>query len=465
MKNETKKKLKTLTEGNIALNMLLYALPLVVSYIISQSYSIVDEIIAGKFINEFSLGAVSSTASFAALFRALFNGFSAGCAIYVSQLFGKKDYAGIKRDIPGLATFVAFASIFVSALSILFRHPIMDYLKIDPALRGEAEIYFILYTAGYITTYVNLFLSNILHALGVTSVSIYISVSTALTKIAVTLLTVTVFSMGVAGLAVSTLVASGISTVIYIVILRKVFQQMECEPVGYKFSFSCVRRSLSYSLPATIQQVSFHGVSFLISPAINGLGAAATTGNSVANRMYGLATEGLWAAASAFACYTGQCVGEGSVKKIRRGVKTGFLLNCAVLLPFVAVSMLFADPIVSLFFPKDYTGEAFVYALRYATVFLPFVYVQLIGHFLHTYMRSLGRVKVVQIITLICSTIRVAATLLLVPVMHIDGVFVAQIISWAVDAVICTVLFFRLYRTDAHLEKILSSVHNKLEQK
>ena len=460
-----KKKLKNLTEGNITVNMLMYALPLVISYVISQSYTVVDEIIAGKFISEFALGAVSSTSSFATLFRAIFNGFSAGCAIYISQLFGKKDYVGIRRDIPGLAIFVTLASAAFSLLSILFRNPILDYLKVDPPLRREAEIYFAISTAGHIFTFLNMFLLNAIHALGVTSVSIYIPLSTAVTKILVTILTVTVFGMGVEGLAISTMVAALVSTAIYILILRQVFQRMDCERVKFRFSFSGVKRSLGYSLPATVQQLAFHGVAFLIAPAINGLGAAATTGNSIANRIYYIATESLWAAASAFACYTGQCVGLGSTKKIRRGVKVGFVLNCAMLFPFVAAAMLFANPIVSLFFPTDYAGDAFVYALRYATVYLPFVYVQLVEHFLHTYMRSLGQVKVVLWITLICSTIRVVATLLLVPVMQIDGVFVGQIISWAVDAVISTVLFYLFYRTDTHLEKILASVHKKLEQK
>lgn len=460
-----KKKLKNLTEGNVTLNMLLYAMPLLISYFINQSYSTIDGIIAGKFISEFALGAVSSTSSYGTLLRAFFNGFSAGCAIYISQLFGKKDFVGIKRDIPGLATFVCFAALAVSVVSILFRNPILDYLKVDPVLRQDAELYFVIHTAGYIITFTNLFLVNSLHALGVTTVSIYISISTAITKIIVTLLSVTVFGMGVEGLALSTMFAAIISTVIYLVILYKTFQRMECESVPYRFSFSCVRRSLGYSLPATVQQVAFHGVSFLISPAVNGLGAAASTSRSVANHLYSFSTESLWAASSAFACYTGQCVGAGNVKKVQKGIKIGFLLNILLMLPFVAVPVIFANPVVSLFFPAEHAGEAFAQALRYARLYLPFVYVQLIGHFLHTYMRSLGRVKVVLWVTLFCSTVRVVATLLLIPVMHIDGLFISQIIQWAIDAVISTVLFFLFYRTEAHLEKILASVHKKLEQK
>jgi len=53
----------------------------------------------------------------------------------------------------------------------------------------------------------------------------------------------------------------------------------------------------------------------------------------------------------------------------------------------------------------------------------------------------------------------------LIPVMHIDGLFVSQIIQWAIDAVISVVLFFLFYRSDEHLSKIITSVQKKLEKK
>ena len=123
--------------------------------------------------------------------------------------------------------------------------------------------------------------------------------------------------------------------------------------------------------------------------------------------------------------------------------------------------MLFANPITSLFFPANIAGEAFGYAVRYASVFVPFLYVQLIGHLLHSYMRSLGKVSVVLVITIFGSLVRVIATLLLVPRIHMDGVYLGQVISWSADAILSVVLFVCFYRTQEHIRRAVLKVHEK----
>ena len=135
--------------------------------------------------------------------------------------------------------------------------------------------------------------------------------------------------------------------------------------------------------------------------------------------------------------------------------RKGFLVNLAMTLPFAVVVWFFARPVVGLFFPADYTGAAFQMALRYAKVFFPFVFVQVVGHFLHSYMRSVGRVSMVLVITLIISVLRCVTTLFMVPAMGLDGAFWGQIISWAVDAAICYVLYVCCFRTEKQLNRIL----------
>ena len=93
--------------------------------------------------------------------------------------------------------------------------------------------------------------------------------------------------------------------------------------------------------------------------------------------------------------------------------------------------------------------------MRYAVIYLPFVYVQLVGHILHAYMRSLGCISTVLGITIFGSIIRITATILLVRVMHIEGVYLAQIISWAADAMLSIVIVTCFYRTAAHIKRVI----------
>ena len=149
---------KDLTEGSIYKSFLTYAIPLLISYILSQAYSTIDAVIAGKFISENALGAISATGSYELLFQSLFSGFAAGFGIYIAQQFGKGDYGAVRRDAVTMGAVVAVAAVAVSLLSVGLRDSILNYLKVDPILRKDAEIYFIIFTLGYVFSYVNMLL-------------------------------------------------------------------------------------------------------------------------------------------------------------------------------------------------------------------------------------------------------------------------------------------------------------------
>lgn len=446
---------KNLSEGNIYKNLLLYSIPLILSSILSQAYSTVDGVIAGKFISAYALGAISASNAVEILFTALIGGIAGGFSIYIAQHFGRGDFATIKRDVIGMTSFVVIIAICFSVLSISFRGPIMNFLNIDPLIRSEAQTYFTIYNIGLVILFANQLFVAVLHALGVTSFSFYVTLLSALMNIGGNLLSVCVFGMGVEGLAISTLISALASSVVYIFMLKKAFREIPSEKTPFKFDFSCVKNSLRYTVPHALQLLSFYGVSFIIAPAINTLGAAATTGYSIANRINALGTVAIGGFASAFGCYTGQCFGRGDIRLIRRGVRVGLWMNCAIELPFVLTVLIFAKPIVSLFFPDQYAGEAYEYAVRYATIFFPFVYLRLIGHFLHTYMRSLGRVSVVLWLTIIGSVVYIIGALTLIPIIGFNGAFISQIISWFVDVIICGGIYFFRYRTENQLKLII----------
>ena len=452
---------KNLTEGNIYKNYLLYAIPLILSSLLSSAYSTIDAVIAGKFISEHALGAISATSSYDVLFNAFFNGFSGGFSIYISQLFGIGDRASIKRDAVHMTLFVAVVSVVISALSILFRAPIIGYLNVDPVIREDAEIYFILYTSGYVFSFVNKILMKTLYALGVTSFSIYVSLASAILNIVGNLFAVLVLDMGVAGLACSTILSVFAATVFYLYMLKKAFGELECEKVNYRFRLSCVTRTIRYTLPVAVQKVAFHATGIFIAPAINGLGADATTGYSVMNRMYNICAQSFWNTCSAVDCYTAQCVGMGDHRKLKRGLLAGVWMNIAILSPFVLIFLLFAEPIASIFFTAGYVGPAMEYSVRFFKVFSPFLYINMAGHLMHSYMRSIGRVGTVLWVTIIGSVVRILATLLLVPTFKMDGVYIGMVLSWLVDGAISVAMYFAFYHKEHHIKGLVERFHYK----
>ena len=452
---------KNITEGNIYKNYFLYGLPLILSSIISSLYSTTDAVIAGKFISEHALGAISATASYELLFFSFFNGVSRGFSVYIAQLFGKGKFAELKRGILNMGSFVAGIALLASLLSIAFRSPILDYLNVDPLLRKDAETYFVIYTSSYLFSYVNLYLLSVLFALGTTSFSLLVTVISATVNIAGNLLTVLVLDLGVAGLALSTVVSTVVVTGIYVWLISKAFRELQCEPIRYRFSLRIVKESIAYTIPTAIQKIAFHATGILCAPAINGLGAAATTAYSVMSKMYYFCAQSFWNMSSALDCHTAHAAGAGDVKKVRRGLSVGLWTNVAVLTPFVILFIFLAEPIALIFFPGGFSGAALDDAVRFFKIYALFLYINMLGHLLHSYMRSIGRVLPVLWSTLFGSTTMVVTTLLLVPTLKIDGVYLGLVLSWIADALLSLLFYFSCYHRKEKLQRVIDAIAKK----
>ncbi len=450
---------KNITEGNIYKNYFLYAIPLIFSSLLTSAYSTIDSMMAGKFVNENALGAISAASSYEILFYSFFNGFTEGFSIYIAHLFGGKNYKKLKRDVVNMFFIITVISILIATFSIIFRNAIMNYLNVSPILMNDAKIYFSIYNIGYVFTFLNLLMLHVLYALGVTSFSLYISLSSAILNIGGNILTVLVFDMGVAGLALSTVLSTFAATVFYLILIKRAFRDLKTEKISYHFSFTCLTNSIRYTLPAAAQKLAFHCVNFFIAPAVNSISAEATTGHTVMKRVYNICGQSFWNASHAVSCYSAQCVGAGKYKKIPHGLKAGFWMNCALLTPFVILVWIFARPITSIFFPAGYEGKAFEYALRFATTYMPFLYINMVGHLLHVYLRSLGKVNVVFGITIIGSTIQLVTSLWLIPSLQLDGAYIGQVISWSADALLSFSIFYTFFRKPSQLEKMLSKKH------
>ena len=114
---------------------------------------------------------------------------------------------------------------------------------------------------------------------------------------------------------------------------------------------------------------------------------------------------------------------------------------------------IFAEPLCSLFFEDGYTGEAFAYAVRFSRVFMPLVYLNMLNNLAHSFFRGMGQMTDLFITTLSGGVVRIVATVVLAPLFGMEGVFIAWVISWAAELVLCLSLYLTRYRTMAQIRK------------
>ena len=453
MHTEKKRVTKDLTEGNIYKNFILYVIPLILAALLSQAYNTIDAVIAGKYVGDYALGAIGAAGSLSTFLSTLFSGFSVGFSIYVARLFGHRDYARLKSDVVNVMLFLIGCLMLVGLLCIVFCKPIFAFLRVDEEILSDAMIYFCITKAGFFLIVGNVALVQILHALGVTGFSFYMSLLSAVLNIVGNIVSVTALRMGIAGIALSTVLSSAIVAVFYVLKLRACFKELPSARTPFRFSLRSVGVSLRYSLPVCLQQGSMYFAGLVLSPITNGLGAAATTGYAVATRFSSVCATVYQNSSKVVSTYTAQSIGAGKTDRIRKGLLAGAVQSFALATPVLLACVLFARPIASIFFTNGYTGEAFEYAVRFATVYLPFLVFNIVNNLMHSFFRGMGELGTLIFSTAFGSAVRILLSFLLVGRWHIDGIFFGWVAAWVAEALLCFVIYLCRYRNEKMIQK------------
>lgn len=443
---------KNMTEGSLPRNFLLYAIPLIFASLLSQAYGTVDAVIAGKFVSDTALGAIGATSSFFTMVNTAFGGFAVGFAVYNARLFGQGEFARLKRDTVTVLLFLGLLGVAVGGLCLLLRDPLFTALRVDPILWEETEGYFTVMVIGYPLLLLNAALVQILYGLGVTGFSFTVTLLSAVLNVGGNLLAVLCFGMGVEGLALSSLLSTLAAVLLYLFKLLRVFRGLPTER-RLPLHPACLLTSLKYSLPTCLQQMTMYLAGLLVAPEVNALGAAATTGFSVAMRFYDLAAQSYQNSSKPLAVYTAQCIGAGKEERIPRGLLWGLFQGALLMAPFVLVSVLWAEPLSALFFREGEAGESMAFAVRFARGFLPFLFINMVNNLGHAFLRGMGSMKLLLFSTAVGSVSQIVATKLLAPALGMEGVYLGLVIAWGAEAVFFLFLYLLRFRTPALIVK------------
>lgn len=434
--------LKDLTNGNsLRRTFFIFAVPLVLASLLSQGYSTVDTIIAGKFLGSDGLAATGATAALISVISSIFWGFGNGLGIYIAKLFGAKDYKRLKACIYINFALVAVAALTLSITLIVFHDIIFDWLKVDDAIRDDVFIYFSIYMSGFVFISFNQNCIYIMHALGVSSYPFYMSAISAVLNIAGNIVTIVILGLGVAGVALSTIFSVLVVTVCYMLKLRKCFKEMSVGAYKIHFSGEFVKCALPYSIPVTIQQTIMYIASVLVSPLVNGIGSAATAAYTVSLRIYDINATIYQNSTKTLTNYVAQCMGAKKYSNISRGIRIGVTQSTLFVLPVLIACVLFSDQICGAFFSKGYSGEDLRLASDFARFFMPFVLFNLINNAFHALCRAVKSMNLLLIATAIGSVARVAASFIFTKYYGMYGIYIGWVAAWLAEMIFVLIIY------------------------
>ena len=427
--------MKDLTKGNIYKTFILFAIPLVLSGILTNAFGIVNSVIAGKFLGADGIAAIGATSQLVTFISSIFWGYSTGVSVYTAVLFGSKNYEQLKTSLFSNTIIIILVNILISLIAIFFRNPIMDLLNVDSTIRGEATKYFIIIYVGNVSIVLSTFFNFTMNALGLSEYPLRMSIISTVLTILGNIVSTAFLGFGVAGIATTTIIANVVVLVFYIRKLLKCFKEMEVEDYPFEFSIRTVGKSVSYSLPVTIQQMVMSVSSLLLSPIINGIGSAGTAAYSIAYKVYNLNASIYQNSSKTLTNYTAQSIGAEKYQNVKKGLRVGALQGILLLTPPLILTVIFATQICEAFFSSGFSGDALTYSVAFVRFFLPLLFFNMINNLFHAFFRGTKSMGLLVFFTAFGSVVNLAASAILADKYGIYGIYGGWAISWIAEAV------------------------------
>lgn len=435
-------KVKDLTQGNIYKTFILFAIPIVLAGVLSQCYSVINTIIAGKLLGDNALAAIGAVSPLETFINSVFWGFGTGVGIYTGHLFGAGDYNRLKSVVKSNFTFISFAVIVLSVLLVIFRYDIYSLLKVETSIIDDCNRYFIIHTVGKVAPLFSVCCVYVINSMGDSKFPFYMSVLSTVMNILLSVIFITVFDMKVEGLALANILAAVIIAIIYILKFNKIFNNLNTRKNKVFFEWQAIKSTIKYSISTMCQQSIMYFAGLILSPMINGIGGAASASYIVTLRIYDLNAAIYQNSARTIGSYTAQCYGAKKYNLLKKGLVVGFLQNMFFVMPVLLVSILFAVPVAKIFYGTDADIVSVNYTVLFLKYCMPFLIFNVLANMFHHFFRGIGQMKALLITTLVGSVARIIIGWILIPYWGIYGYYVGWVMSWVLDGAVGLLIYF-----------------------
>lgn len=338
-----------MTEGSPWKKIVLFAVPMLVGNIAQQLYNTVDSVVVGKYVGDNALAAVGSAGPILNLLIVLFVGISVGAGIMVSQYFGAREREKLSMTIGNCITLTAVASLFVMVVASLVARPLLELLDTPESIIGWCHSYLLILFIGSVgLAYYNI-LSGILRGLGDSvSALLYLLVSTGI-NIALDLLFVAQFRMGVNGVALATVIAQAISAFLCLYRLMKMTEYFDLKAGYLKPQKKYTRKIVRLGLPSGITQAILSMAMIVVQSLTNSFGEMFIAANVIVMRVDGFAMMPNFSFGTAMTTYAGQNVGARQNDRVDQGAKQGTLIAVVTSTVITGLILLFGKSLMGIF--------------------------------------------------------------------------------------------------------------------
>ena len=434
-----------LVSGPILKKVLLFSLPLMATGVLQLLFNAADIAVVGQFAGSQALSAVGATGALINLIVNLLMGLSIGTSVLVARFYG----AGSDRDVSEtVRTSIAisfYGGLVVGALGMVVCKPMLRLMATPDEVIDEAAKYMRIYFAGFASIAVYNFGSAVLRAVGDTKRPFYFLTIAGVINVLLNLFCVIVLKMGVAGVALPTVLSQTVAAVMVIVCLCRSEGSIHLDLRRVRFDRDKVRQILRVGLPAGIQGTVFSISNIVIQSGVNSFGAIAMAGNTAAGNLEGFVSIITNAFYQAAVTFTSQNMGAGKKERVLR------ILFCCIGSIWVAGSLgavafrLFGGTLL-----RIYTADPEVIAYGVLRLTWVGMFYMICGTMdgMVGMMRGLGYSLTPMFVTMIGVVgVRLTWLFTVFPQFHtLQSLYVSYPISWTATSLVHVLCFIWAYR-------------------
>lgn len=354
--------------GPLLGKIMIFYVPLMLSGVLQLLFNAADIAVVGYFAGNESLAAVGSTGSLTNLIINLFMGLSVGANVLVSRYYGAGQMKELKEMVQTAVATAVVGGVVLIFVGFFVAKPALALMATPDNVIDHSVLYMRIYFAGMPFMMAYNFGSAVLRAVGDTRRPLYYLMIAGMVNVALNLIFVICFSMGVAGVAAATVISQAISAALVIRCLIRTEGVYRLELKGIRIMPDKLLRMIQIGVPAGLQGSLFSISNVLIQSSVNGFGSVAMAGNTAGSNIEGFVYTSMNAFHQSAISFAGQNYGAMKYKRVGK-----VLLICEALVILVGLVMgnlayLFAGNILKVYSTDPEVISYGILRMRYICV-------------------------------------------------------------------------------------------------
>ena len=352
----------------------------------------------------------------------------------MSQLFGAKKLSELKTAV--YTTLIASGAVclVLMVFGTAFCTDLLELIHTPQDILADSKLYLDIYIWGLPFVFYYNVATGIFSALGDSKTPFYFLAASSLSNIAVDILFVTAFKMGVAGVAWATFLCQGVSCVLAVIVVFRRFRTIETTEKPKLFSVPLLKKIAIVAIPSILQQSFISVGNIIIQSVINTFGASVIAGYSASVKLNNLVITSFTTLGNGISNYTAQNVGADKPLRVCQGFRAGLKLVWMLCVPLTVLYFLAGQYLLYLFLDNP-TGTAMQVGIQFLRILSPFYFVVSAKLVSDGILRGAGQMKPFMIATFTDLILRVVlAKVLSIPFGPL-GIWCAWPIGWGISAV------------------------------